>query len=114
MSVQDEITRIQNGKEDLLNAIAEYGVEVSSSTPIEETGDKVRQIGEKFYTKTESDNKYATKSSTENMNKEAYLEWGGRDIEGILSPIDVACDLGESANKFAFLLGLYYLCTRFS
>ena len=44
MSVREQITRIQNGKADLLNAISEKGVSVSSSTPIEELGAKVRQI----------------------------------------------------------------------
>lgn len=59
MSVQDEITRIAEGKADLLNAIAEQGVEVTDDTKIEETGAKVREIGNKFYTKTETDGKYA-------------------------------------------------------
>lgn len=93
MSVQDEITRIAAGKEDLLNAIAEQGIEVADDTPIEQTGAKVRAIGDKFYTKTESDNKYATQAAVDKAVKYGDIlqptnQFGGKKL--YISKIDNA------------------------
>jgi hypothetical protein len=38
----------------------------------------------------------------EGVNKEAYLEWGGKDLSGTLSPVDVAMSSFHSANRAQF------------
>lgn len=38
----------------------------------------------------------------EEANKEAYLEWGGKDLSGTLSPVDVAMSSFHSANRAQF------------
>lgn len=43
-----------------------------------------------------------TDSKTTNMNKEAYLSWGGQNLSGQVSPLDASLVDDFGANRFAF------------
>ena len=43
-----------------------------------------------------------TDSKTANMNKEAYLSWGGQNLSGQVSPLDASLVDDFGANRFAF------------
>lgn len=45
MSIKSEITRIQNAKNDITNALVEQGVSVPSVMSLDDVGDLIRQIG---------------------------------------------------------------------
>lgn len=52
---------------------------------------------DRYYTESEINTKIA------NMNKEAYLEWGGKNFAGSYGPIDAAMVQELGANRLAFI-----------
>lgn len=44
-----------------------------------------------------------TDTKTANMNKEAYLSWGGKNIDGGIGPVGAALSAEHSANRLAYL-----------
>ena len=85
----------------ILAALETQKVDLTNYATKSEVNDKANKS--EVYTKTESDNKYATKSSLSNNDKEAYLSWGGKNIAGAVGPIDYAAVSEFSANRLAFM-----------
>lgn len=85
----------------ILAALETQKVDLTNYATKNEVDNKANKT--EVYTKTESDNRYATKSSLSNNDKEAYLAWGGQNISGSISPIDYAAASEFSSNRIAFM-----------